>query len=42
MGRKAEGLRFADTEDPFNNVILTENWAAVDPGKRRGKSWRSG
>ncbi|MFR3054020.1 MAG: VirD4-like conjugal transfer protein, CD1115 family [Eggerthella lenta] len=37
-GTKAEGLRFADTEDPFNNVILTENYGlAVDPGKRRGK-----
>ena len=37
-GTKAEGLRFADTEDPFNNVILTESYGlAVDPGKRRGK-----
>ena len=37
-GTKAEGLRFADTEDPFNNVILTENYGlAVDPGKRRGR-----
>ena len=37
-GAKAEGLRFADTDDPFNNVILTENYGlAVDPGKRRGR-----
>ena len=37
-GTKAEGLRFADTDDPFNNVILTENYGlAVDPGKRRGR-----
>ena len=37
-GTKAEGLRFADTDDPFNNVILTEHYGlAVDPDKRKGK-----
>lgn len=37
-GTKAEGLRFADTDDLFNNVILTESYGlAVDPGKRRGR-----
>ena len=37
-GTKAEGLRFADTGDPFNNVILTESYGlAVDPGRRKGR-----
>ena len=37
-GTKAEGLKFADTEDSFNNVILTESYGlAVDPDKRSGK-----
>lgn len=37
-GTRAEGLRFADTGDPFNNVILTEHYGlAVDPGRRKGR-----
>jgi type IV secretion system protein VirD4 len=37
-GTRAEGLRFSDAEDSFNNIILTEHYGlAVDSGRRRGR-----